>query len=92
MDIAEGADIVMVKPPAYSTSFQTQEHFNLPVAATMLAVNIPRESGRAAGWIDEERAMMEILTSIRRAGADLISPISQRSRKDTRLKSHPAPA
>jgi porphobilinogen synthase len=75
LDIGEGADIVMVKPAlAYlDLIWRVKHEFNVPVAA----YNVSGEYSmiRAAGingWIDEERATMEVLTSIRRAGADLI--------------------
>jgi porphobilinogen synthase len=75
MDIAEGADIVMVKPAlAYLDIISdVRNNFNLPVAAYNVSGEYSIVKAAAQlGWIDEERAMMEILTSIRRAGADLI--------------------
>src|ERR1700690_1812704 len=75
MDIAEGADIVMVKPAlAYLDIISdVRNTFNLPVAAYNVSGEYSLVKAAAQlGWIDEERAMMEILTSIRRAGADLI--------------------
>jgi porphobilinogen synthase len=75
LDIEEGADIVMVKPAlAYlDLIWRVKERFEVPVAA----YNVSGEYSmiRAAGmngWLDEERAVFEVLTSIRRAGADLI--------------------
>jgi len=75
LDIEEGADIVMVKPAlAYlDLIWRVKEAFGYPVAA----YNVSGEYAmiRAAaqnGWLDEERAMLEMLISIRRAGADLI--------------------
>ena len=75
MDLDEGADIVMVKPalPYLDLIYRVKQEFNVPVAA----YNVSGEYSmiRAAGingWIDEERATMEVLTSIKRAGADLI--------------------
>jgi porphobilinogen synthase len=75
LDLEEGADIVMVKPAlAYlDLIWRVKERFGVPVAA----YNVSGEYSmiRAAGlngWLDEERATLEILTSIRRAGADLI--------------------
>jgi porphobilinogen synthase len=74
-DLEEGADIVMVKPalPYLDLIFRVKQKFNCPVAA----YNVSGEYSmiRAAGlnnWIDEERAMMESLAAIKRAGADLI--------------------
>ncbi len=75
MDIAEGADIVMVKPAlAYLDIISdVRNTFNLPVAAYNVSGEYSLVKAAAQlGWIDEERAMMEILTSIRRAGADLV--------------------
>jgi porphobilinogen synthase len=75
LDLEEGADIVMVKPalPYLDLIYRVKQEFNAPVAA----YNVSGEYSmiRAAGlngWIDEERATMEVLTSIKRAGADLI--------------------
>ena len=75
MDIAEGADIVMVKPAlAYLDIISdVRNTFNLPVAAYNVSGEYSLVKAAAQlGWIDEVRAMMEILTSIRRAGADLV--------------------
>jgi porphobilinogen synthase len=75
LDLEEGADIVMVKPalPYLDLIWRVKHQFRVPVAA----YNVSGEYAmiRAAGingWLDEERAVMEVLTSIRRAGADLI--------------------
>ena len=75
LDLEEGADIVMVKPalPYLDLIYRVKQEFNVPVAA----YNVSGEYSmiRAAGingWIDEERATLEVLTSIKRAGADLI--------------------
>jgi porphobilinogen synthase len=75
MDIREGADIVMVKPAmAYlDVVYRVKQKFGYPVAA----YNVSGEYAmiKAAGannWIDEARIMMEVLFSIRRAGADMI--------------------
>jgi porphobilinogen synthase len=74
-DLDEGADIVMVKPalPYLDIVWRVKERFGVPVAA----YNVSGEYAmiRAAGqldWIDERRAMLETLLSIRRAGADII--------------------
>lgn len=75
MDIAEGADIVMVKPAlAYLDIISdVRNTFNLPVAAYNVSGEYSLVKAAAKlGWIEETRAMMEILTSIKRAGADLI--------------------
>jgi len=75
MDIAEGADIVMVKPAlAYlDLIWRVRERFNLPVAAYNVSGEFSMIKAAARnGWIDERRIVMEVLTSIRRAGADII--------------------
>lgn len=81
-DVKEGADIVMVKPAlAYLDIIRrVKDTFNMPVAA----YNVSGEfslvaAGVEKGWFDEERLTLEILTSIKRAGADII--ISYHTRK-----------
>jgi porphobilinogen synthase len=74
-DIEEGADIVMVKPAvAYlDVVAKVKMRFGLPVAAYHVSGEYSMIKAAAAnGWIDERRAMMETLTSISRAGADII--------------------
>lgn len=74
-DIAEGADIVMVKPAlAYLDIIrQIKDKFAVPVAAYNVSGEYSMVKAAAQkGWIDEKRMTQEILTSIRRAGADLI--------------------
>ncbi|CAN5619535.1 porphobilinogen synthase [soil metagenome] len=74
-DIAEGADIVMVKPAlAYLDIIaRTKNEFNIPVAAYNVSGEYSMIKAAAErGWIDGERAMIESLTSIKRAGADVI--------------------
>ncbi len=75
LDIKEGADIIMVKPAlSYLDIISDVRHtFNLPVAAYNVSgeYSIVKAAGKL-GWIDEKRMMMEILTSIKRAGADII--------------------
>jgi porphobilinogen synthase len=75
LDLDEGADIVMVKPalPYLDLIYRAKHEFNVPVAA----YNVSGEYSmiRAAGmngWLDEDRAIMEVLTAIKRAGADMI--------------------
>ena len=74
-DIEEGADIVMVKPAlAYlDVISDVKDSFDVPVAAYNVSgeYSLVKAAGKL-GWIDEQRVMMEILTSIKRAGADLI--------------------
>ena len=75
LDVDEGADIVMVKPalPYLDVIARVKGEFGLPVAAYSVSGEYAmiRAAGHL-GWLDEERAMMEALTGIRRAGADLI--------------------
>ncbi len=75
LDIAEGADAVMVKPAlAYLDIVKAAaEASPVPVAAYNISGEYSMIEGAAAnGWIDRERTILEVLTSIRRAGADLI--------------------
>ncbi|MEK0184699.1 porphobilinogen synthase, partial [Microcoleus anatoxicus] len=75
LDIAEGADIVMVKPAlAYLDIIcQVRQATNLPVAAYNVSGEYAMVKAAAQlGWIDEKRIILETLTSIKRAGADLI--------------------
>ena len=75
LDIEEGADIVMVKPALSYLDIisQVKQEFELPVAAYNVSGEFSMVKAAAKlGWIDGERVMMEILTSIRRAGADMI--------------------
>jgi porphobilinogen synthase len=74
-DIAEGADIVMVKPalPYLDVITRVKETFGYPTAAYQVSGEYAMLKAAARnGWIDEPRAMLEMLTSIRRAGADII--------------------
>jgi porphobilinogen synthase len=74
-DIAEGADIVMVKPavPYLDVLAKVKERFGRPTAAYHVSGEYSMIKAAAQrGWIDEPRVMMETLTSIRRAGADII--------------------
>ena len=75
LDIAEGADMVMVKPALSYLDIirQVRERFNRP----LVAYNVSGEysmvkAAAAAGWLDERRVALEVLTSIKRAGADAI--------------------
>jgi porphobilinogen synthase len=75
LDIAEGADIVMVKPAlAYLDVIRrVREHCDLPLAAYNVSGEFAMIKAAAQnGWIDERRIVMEVLTGIRRAGADMI--------------------
>jgi porphobilinogen synthase len=75
LDIEEGADIVMVKPalPYLDIVRRLKEELEVPVAAYNVSGEYSMVKAAAArGWLEEERAVLEILTGIRRAGADLI--------------------
>ena len=74
-DLSEGADIIMVKPALtyLDVISQVKRRFNQPTAAYFVSGEYSMLKAAAAnGWIDEPRAMMEALTAIRRAGADII--------------------
>jgi porphobilinogen synthase len=75
LDVEEGADIIMVKPAlAYlDVISKVREEFDLPVAAYNVSGEYAMVKAAAQlGWMDGEKVLMEILYSIRRAGADLI--------------------
>jgi porphobilinogen synthase len=75
LDLDEGADIVMVKPalPYLDIISRAKAEFGVPLAAYSVSGEYAmiRAAGRL-GWLDEERAMMEALTGVRRAGADVV--------------------
>ena len=74
-DILEGADIVMVKPALSYLDVirRVKDRFSMPTAAYNVSGEYSMIKAAARnGWIDEQRVMMEVLTSIKRAGADLI--------------------
>jgi porphobilinogen synthase len=74
-DILEGADIIMVKPalPYLDVLRRVKDHFEMPTAAYNVSGEYSMIKAAARnGWIDEERVMMEVLTGIKRAGADMI--------------------
>jgi porphobilinogen synthase len=75
LDVAEGADILMVKPalPYLDIIYRVKEEFDLPVAAYNVSGEFSMIKAAAKqGWLDEKRTMMESLTAIKRAGADMI--------------------
>ncbi|MEN3047105.1 MAG: porphobilinogen synthase, partial [Candidatus Hydrothermales bacterium] len=75
LDIQEGADIVMVKPAlAYlDVIYRAKQEFKVPIAAYQVSGEYSMIKAAALnGWIDEQRIMIETLTAIKRAGADLI--------------------
>jgi porphobilinogen synthase len=75
LDLDEGADIVMVKPalPYLDVISRAKADFGIPLAAYSVSgeYSMIKAAGQL-GWLDEERAMMEALTAIRRAGADIV--------------------
>jgi porphobilinogen synthase len=75
LDLDEGADIVMVKPalPYLDVIARARMEFGVPIAAYSVSGEYAmiRAAGQL-GWLDEERAMLEALTAIRRAGADIV--------------------
>jgi len=91
-DLDEGADIVMIKPAmAYlDVIARVKSEFGVPTAAYHVSGEYAMLKAAAAnGWIDEPRAMMETLTSIHRAGADII--VTYYAREAARaLRSQPA--
>ncbi|MEM0075681.1 MAG: hypothetical protein QXV84_04960, partial [Conexivisphaerales archaeon] len=75
LDVEEGADIVMVKPALAYLDIISKARglINIPIAAYNVSGEYSMLKAAARlGWLDEGRAMIEILTAIRRAGADLI--------------------
>ena len=75
LDVEEGADIIMVKPAlAYLDVIRrAREEFDLPIAAYNVSGEFAMIKAAAQlGWLDGQRAMMEVLTSIKRAGTDII--------------------
>jgi porphobilinogen synthase len=75
LDVAEGADVIMVKPalPYLDVLSDVRQSFNLPVAAYQVSGEYAMLQAAAAnGWIDLDRCALESLTAIKRAGADMI--------------------
>jgi porphobilinogen synthase len=75
LDVEEGADIIMVKPalPYLDVIRRAREEFDLPIAAYNVSGEFAMIKAAAnLGWLDGERAMLESLTAIKRAGADII--------------------
>jgi porphobilinogen synthase len=76
LDVAEGADIIMVKPalPYLDIVSAVASQVALPVAAYQVSGEYAMvEAAAANGWLDRERTMLETLTSIRRAGAGIVA-------------------
>ena len=75
LDLAEGADMLMVKPalPYLDIVQRARERFDLPIAAYNVSGEYAMIKAAAQqGWVDEERVIEETLLSIKRAGADVI--------------------
>ena len=75
LDVAEGADIVMVKPGlAYlDIVWRVKERFGLPTAAYHVSGEYSMlKAAAAAGWLDEKAVLLETMTAFKRAGADLV--------------------
>jgi porphobilinogen synthase len=75
LDVAEGADVLMVKPalPFLDVIRAVRERFDLPLAAYNVSGEYAMVKAAAAnGWLDERQGALESLTAIRRAGADLV--------------------
>jgi porphobilinogen synthase len=86
IDIEEGADMILVKPalPYLDVLSKVKEQFGLPTAAYQVSGEYSMMKAAAQnGWLDEQRVMFETLTSIRRAGADMI--ITYYAREAARL-------
>ena len=95
LDIEEGADIIMVKPalPYLDIIYRIRTEINLPIAAYNVSGEYAMvKAAEKMGWIDGKKVMMETLTSIKRAGADMIltyfavdaaKELSSRSRLET---------
>ena len=91
LDIDEGADIVMVKPalPYLDVISRAKSEFGLPLAAYSVSGEYAMiKAAGQLGWLDEKRAMLEALTSIRRAGADIV--ITYFAKDAARLLEHGA--
>jgi porphobilinogen synthase len=75
LDVAEGADVIMVKPalPYLDVIRAARERFDLPLAAYNVSGEYAMvRSAAARGWLDEQTAALESLTAIKRAGADIV--------------------
>ena len=75
LDLAEGADVIMVKPalPYLDVIRAVRERFDAPLAAYNVSGEYAMvKAGARQGWLDERAAALESLTAIKRAGADLV--------------------
>ena len=85
LDIEEGADIIMVKPALSYLDVirRAKDEFNIPIAAYNVSGEFSMVKAAAEkGWIDEKRIVREILTSIKRAGSDIILTYHARDMAD----------
>ena len=76
MDVEEGADIVMVKPALSYLDIirEVKDAVNVPVSCYNISGEYAMiKSAAKMGWIDEDKAILETLTSMKRAGADMIA-------------------
>jgi porphobilinogen synthase len=92
MDVDEGADLLMVKPalPYLDVIRRVKDELNMPVAAYNVSGEYAMLKAAAQnGWLDHDRAMMEMLVSIRRAGADFI--LTYFAKEAARLLARKAP-
>jgi porphobilinogen synthase len=88
MDLEEGADMVMVKPalPYLDIIRRVKERYEVPLAAYNVSGEFSMlEAAASKGWLDRERTILEVLTSIKRAGADVI--LTYHAREAARLLS-----
>jgi porphobilinogen synthase len=86
LDVDEGADIIMVKPalPYLDVLARVKAAFGMPTAAYQVSGEYAMVKAAAAnGWLNETQAMLEVLTAIRRAGADLILTYFARTAAET---------
>jgi porphobilinogen synthase len=75
LDLDEGADIIMVKPalPYLDVISRARSEFGVPLAAYSVSGEYAMiKAAGQLGWLDQELAMMEAVTAIRRAGADIV--------------------
>jgi porphobilinogen synthase len=75
LDIEEGADLILVKPalPCLDIIQRVRERFDVPVGAYNVSGEFAMVKAAARnGWIDEKRVVLEVLTGIQRAGANII--------------------
>jgi porphobilinogen synthase len=89
LDVAEGADILMVKPglPYLDIIYRLKQNFTLPIAAYNVSGEYAMVKAAAQnGWIDHDQVVLETLMSFRRAGADVI--LSYHAKEAAQLLNH----